>query len=646
MPKKPFYITTPIYYPSGNPHIGHCYTTVACDSIARYKRMQGYDVMFLTGTDEHGLKIEQKAAEKGVTPKEYVDDIVKIFKNLWSYMNISYDRYIRTTDDYHVESVQKIFKALYDKGYIYKGEYSGKYCTPCESFWTESQLVDGKCPECGREVIEAKEEAYFFKMSPFAERIEKLLTETDYLRPKTRATELVNNFIKPGLEDLCVSRTTFKWGVPVSFDDKHVVYVWIDALSNYITALGYQNGAYSDYDKFWPADVHMVAKDIMRFHAIIWPAMLMALDLPLPKHLAVHGWITFNGQKMSKSLGNVVDPFVLGQRYGADAIRYHILREMALGADSSFSNEIMINRINSDLANGFGNLVSRTVAMVEKYFGGTLPEEKTAGEFDDELISAASGLRAKVDEFVENTQLNNALAEIFNVVSRANKYIDETAPWVLAKDEANKPRLACVLYNLLEAIRICSSLLCPFMPTTMPKVWEQIGASESDTSYENAAVFGVLPANVTVHKGEGLFPRIDVDKEIEELNALIKQNEPAKEPEIEVAPLEPEISIDDFFKADLRVAKIVKCEKVKKSKKLLCSQLDDGMGGRQVVSGIAQWYSPEDLIGKKVIIVANLKPVTLCGVESSGMVCCSDMPDGSAKVLFVDDDVPVGSKIR
>ena len=647
MPNKPFYITTPIYYPSGNPHIGHCYTTVACDSIARYKRMQGYDVMFLTGTDEHGLKIEQKAAEKGVTPKEYVDEIVETFKKLWGYMNISYDRYIRTTDEYHIETVQKIFKTLYDKGYIYKGEYSGKYCTPCESFWTESQLVDGKCPDCGREVTEAKEEAYFFKMSPFAERIEKLLTETDYLRPKTRATELVNNFIKPGLEDLCVSRTTFKWGIPVTFDAGHVVYVWIDALSNYISALGYGNEQYKDYDKFWPADVHMVAKDIMRFHAIIWPAMLMALDLPLPKHLAVHGWITFNGQKMSKSLGNVVDPFVLGERYGADAIRYHILREMALGADSSFSNEIMINRINSDLANGLGNLVSRTVAMVEKYFGGTLPEEKQSGEFDDDLISMAEGLRAKVDEFVENTQINNALAEIFTVISRANKYIDETAPWVLAKVEANKPRLACVLYNLLEAVRISTTLLSAFMPTTMPEVWRQIGASESDVSYENAAKFGVLPANVTVHRGDAIFPRIDVDKEIEELNALIRQNAPAsEEPEIEAEPLAPQIAIDDFFKSDLRVAKIVKCEKVKKSKKLLCSQLDDGMGGRQVVSGIAQWYSPEDLIGKKVILVANLKPAVLCGVESNGMICCSDMPDGSAKVIFVDDSVPCGSKIR
>lgn len=644
--KKPYYITTPIYYPSGNPHIGHCYTTVACDSIARYRRMQGYDVMFLTGTDEHGLKIEQKAAEKGVTPKEYVDEVVKTFKSLWNFMNVDYDRYIRTTDDYHIKTVQKIFKELYDKGYIYKGEYSGKYCTPCESFWTESQLVDGKCPECGREVTEAKEEAYFFKMAPFADRIEKLLTETDYLQPKTRATELVNNFIKPGLEDLCVSRTTFKWGIPVTFDDKHVVYVWIDALSNYISALGFYNDAYNDFDKFWPADVHMVAKDIMRFHAIVWPAMLMALDLPLPKHLAVHGWITFNGQKMSKSLGNVVDPFVLGKRYGADAIRYHILREMALGADSSFSNEIMINRINSDLANGFGNLVSRTVAMVEKYFGGTLPTERESGEFDDDLIATATALKSSVDDFMDKTQLNNALAEIFKVVSRANKYIDETAPWVIAKDETKKARLATVLYNLLETIRITSTLLSAFMPTTMPKALEQIGACEKCATYENADKFGVLPLDVTVKKGEALFPRIDVEKEIEELNAIIKNNEQVDE---KTAKLKEEIEgvaqigIDDFCKVDLRVAEIKACEPIKKAKKLLKLTIFDGVKERTVASGIAKFYKPDELIGRKIILVSNLKPAKLCGVESCGMILAATCGE-DVKVIFVDD-METGSKI-
>lgn len=644
--KGKFYMTTAIAYTSGKPHIGNTYEIVLADAIARYKRLEGYDVYFQTGTDEHGQKIQEKAEKAGITPKEYVDNVAGEVKRIWDLMNTSYDNFVRTTDADHEKQVQKIFKKLYDQGDIYKGSYEGLYCTPCESFWTESQLVDGKCPDCGREVKPAKEEAYFFKMSSFADRIEKLLTETDYLQPKTRAVELVNNFIKPGLEDLCVSRTTFKWGIPVTFDEKHIVYVWIDALSNYISALGYKNEKFDEFDKYWPADVHMVAKDIMRFHAIIWPAMLMALDLPLPKHLAVHGWITFNGQKMSKSLGNVVDPFVLGERYGADAIRYHIMREMALGADSSFSNEIMINRINSDLANGLGNLVSRTVAMVQKYFGGSLPTERESGEFDDDLIETATSLRAKVDDFMDKTQLQNALAEIFKLVSRANKYIDETAPWVIAKDEAKKARLATVLYNLLEAIRIACTLLSAFMPTTMPKALEQIGACEKCAGYENCDKFGVLPADITVHKGDALFPRIDVEKEIEELNSIIKNNEGESE---ETKALREElegvaqIGIDDFAKVDLRVCEVKTCEPVKKSKKLLQFTIFDGIKDRTVVSGIANYYKPEELIGKKIILVQNLKPAKLCGVESCGMILSAVHGD-DLKVVFVDN-MPVGSKI-
>ena len=640
---KKFYITTPIYYPSGNPHIGHCYTTVACDTIARFKRMQGYDVMFLTGTDEHGQKIELKAKEQGVTPKEYVDPIVDNFKRLWETMNISYDRYIRTTDDYHIETVQKVFRELYDRGYIYKGKYTGKYCTPCESFWTESQLKDGKCPDCGRDVIEADEEAYFLKLSLFEDKIRKFLTETDYLQPASRVNEMVNNFINAGLEDLCVSRTTFTWGVPVDFDEGHVVYVWVDALTNYISALGYKNSAYNDYDKYWPADMHMTAKEIVRFHSIVWPIILMMLDIPLPERLYGHGWINFNGQKMSKSLGNVIDPFVLAERYGVDSVRYQILRDMPYGSDCNFSNEIMISRINTDLANDFGNLVSRTVAMVDKYFGGTLISDKVSDEIDGELIDMAKALKAKVEEAVDNAQLSKALEEIFKVVSRANKYIDETAPWVLAKDEANKGRLCAVLYNLLESIRITSTLLYPFMPTTMPEVWKQIGATEADVTYDAADKFGTLSQTVTVTKGGVLFPRIDMDKEIDALNEMLTPKTQYKEDEdLDKAGI---ISIEDFAKVKLRSGEITACEKIKKAKKLLKLQVDDGRGGRQIVSGIAQYYTPEELIGKKVIFVANLSPAKLCGEDSNGMLLACDAGD-KIQVVFLDKDTPNGSAIR
>lgn len=643
MCKKKYYITTAIAYTSRKPHIGNSYEIVMTDAIARYKRMQGYDVFFLTGTDEHGQKIEEYAKQSGVTPKEYVDKVAGEIKETCDLLNTTYDHFIRTTDDYHEKAVQKIFKKLYEQGDIYKGSYEGMYCTPCESFWTESQLVDGKCPDCGREVKKAKEEAYFFRMSKYQKQLEKYIEDNpDFIFPEQRKNEMVNNFIKPGLQDLCVSRTSFKWGIPVDFDPDHVVYVWIDALSNYITALGYSpDGSGDNYKKYWPADVHIIGKDILRFHTIYWPIMLMALGEPLPKQVFAHPWLLFGSDKMSKSRGNVIYADDLVKLIGVDAVRYYLLSEMPYVSDGSITYETVFERYNSDLANTLGNLVNRTVAMSNKYFGGQVMAPSAQEPLDEQLKDAALAAVGNVDKLLSKYRVSDALEAILSLARRSNKYIDETAPWVLAKDEDKKERLGTVLYNLLESIRFIAILISPFMPETAEKIFKQINTQV--TSYDSLKEFGGLKAGEKVGTAEPLFSRLDSEKLLADIAEAAKKAQEAEKPKKEIEQ-KPEITIDDFAKVELRVAKVEACEPVKKAKKLLKLTLDDGAGKRTVASGIAQYYKPEDLIGHNVILVANLKPAKLCGVESCGMILAADSND-SVKVIFADD-MEVGSTVR
>lgn len=643
MCKKKYYITTAIAYTSRKPHIGNSYEIVMTDAIARYKRMQGYDVFFLTGTDEHGQKIEEYAKQSGVTPKEYVDKVAGEIKETCDLLNTTYDHFIRTTDDYHEKAVQKIFKKLYEQGDIYKGSYEGMYCTPCESFWTESQLVDGKCPDCGREVKKAKEEAYFFRMSKYQKQLEKYIEDNpDFIFPEQRKNEMVNNFIKPGLQDLCVSRTSFKWGIPVDFDPDHVVYVWIDALSNYITALGYSpDGSGDNYKKYWPADVHIIGKDILRFHTIYWPIMLMALGEPLPKQVFAHPWLLFGSDKMSKSRGNVIYADDLVKLIGVDAVRYYLLSEMPYVSDGSITYETVFERYNSDLANTLGNLVNRTVAMSNKYFDGQVMAPSAQEPLDEQLKDAALTAVENVDKLLSKYRVSDALEAILSLARRSNKYIDETAPWVLAKDEDKKERLGTVLYNLLESIRFIAILVSPFMPETAEKIFKQINTQV--TSYDSLKEFGGLKAGEKVGTAEPLFSRLDSEKLLADIAEAAKKAQEAEKPKKEIEQ-KPEITIDDFAKVELRVAKVEACEPVKKAKKLLKLTLDDGAGKRTVASGIAQYYKPEDLIGHNVILVANLKPAKLCGVESCGMILAADSND-SVKVIFADD-MEVGSTVR